>query len=118
MRKVVRHGMGIYFPKSGRKGGFLPNAAPDAPHVQPLGSCTKGCADAPPFEDRHQGAKKEEAVPLSNLRGEDAQAALGGCIGGARRRHGDEFSNVSGIRAQHLMELSKEDLVRRYARTI
>ena len=32
MEKVVCRGMGIYFSKSGRNGGFLPNAAPDTPH--------------------------------------------------------------------------------------
>ena len=57
-------------------------------------------------------------MPLSNLRVEDAQATLRGCGGGARRRHGDEFSNVSGICAQDVMELGQEDLVSRYARTI
>ena len=57
-------------------------------------------------------------MPLSKLCGEDAQAALRGCGGGARRRHGDEFSNVSGNRAQDLMELNKADFVSRYARTI
>ena len=57
-------------------------------------------------------------MPLSKRRGEDAQAALRGCGGGARRRHGDEFSDVSGILAQDLMEVSKEDLVSRYVHTI
>ena len=79
--------------------------------VRALGSCMKGCEDAPPFEDRPQAAKKEEAMPLSKLYAEDAQAALGGCGGAARRQHGDEFSDVSGIRGQDLMELSKEDFV-------
>ena len=32
MPKVACCSVGAYFPQSGRKGGFLPNAAPDAPH--------------------------------------------------------------------------------------
>ena len=47
--------------------------------VKFLRSCTKGCVHAPPFEDRRQGAKKEEVVLLSKLRGEDARTALRVC---------------------------------------
>ena len=36
MGKVVCRGMGIYFPKSGRKGRFLPNATPDAPQASAM----------------------------------------------------------------------------------
>ena len=46
------------------------------------------------------------------------QAALRGCGGGGPQRRGDEFSDDSGIRAQDLMELSKEDLLNRYVCTI
>ena len=57
-------------------------------------------------------------MPLSKLRGEDVQATLRGCRGGAPRRRGDELSEFLGICAQDLMELCKEGLVSRYARTI
>ena len=86
--------------------------------VRGLGFCTNGCVDARPLEDWPHRAKKEEVVPLSKLRSEDAQAALRGGGGGARQRHGDEISALLGIRAQDLMERSKEHFVSPYAHTI
>ena len=40
--------------------------------VRGMGSCTKGCADAPRFDDKPQKEKEAEAVPLIKLRSEDA----------------------------------------------
>ena len=57
-------------------------------------------------------------MPLSKLRGKDAQAALRGCGRGVWRQHGDVFSDVSGIRVQNPMEPGRDDLLWKYTRTI